>query len=100
MLAPFVNNYRHWSFLRLTFLLVVLLLAVNTVSLPFGASATSLSEHERYGREDEKLGFLEGHWRLLNALQKRGLGRGNSGRIRARSVGVRKQSMFVSPGVF
>lgn len=46
---------------------------MSTVSLPHGVSATSLSERERYGRE-EKVGFLEGRWKVLIGLQKRGLG--------------------------
>ena len=85
---PLIGSYQHLSFLRLTFLLVVLFLAVNTVSLPFGAAATSVSDKERYRRaEEEKLSFLEGKWKVLTGLQRRGLSSGWG-----RNAGVKKQS--------
>lgn len=68
-------------------MLVFLLLAVNTMSLPFGASATDLAEKEIYPRGEENLGILDGRWKALVGLQKRGLGgRGKQ------NTGVKKQS--------
>lgn len=64
-------------------MLVILLLAVNTMSLPFSASAMGLAEKER---GEENFGFLEGRWKALAGLQKRGLG----GRGR-QNTGVKKQ---------
>jgi len=58
------------------------------VSLPFGAAATSVSDKERYRRaEEEKLSFLEGKWKVLTGLQRRGLSSGWG-----RNAGVKKQS--------
>ena len=68
-------------------MLVILLLAVNTMSLPFGASAMGLAEKEIYPREEENFGFLEGRWKALAGLQKRGLG-GRGKQV----TGVKKQS--------
>jgi len=44
------------------------------MSLPFGASAMDLAEKEIYPRGGENFGFLEGRWKALVGLQKRGLG--------------------------
>lgn len=67
-------------------MLVILLLAVNTMSLPFSASAMGLAEKEIYPRGEENFGFLEGRWKALAGLQKRGLGgRGKQ------NTGVKKQ---------
>ncbi|KAF8449832.1 hypothetical protein BGX38DRAFT_533216 [Terfezia claveryi] len=75
MLLPFLSTYRHMSFLQVAFMLVILLLAVNAMSLPFGASAMGLAEKEIYPRGQENFGFLEGgRWKALAVFQKRGLG--------------------------
>lgn len=87
MLVSLVSSPQHLSFLRLIFLLVVLFLVVNTVSLPFGVSATSVLDKERYHRTAGNPGFLEGKWKLLTRLQRSGLRSG-----RGRNAAVRKQS--------
>lgn len=89
MLFPFLSTYRHLNFLRVTFMLVILLLAVNTMSLPFGASAADLAEKGTYPRWEEKLGLLEGKWKALTGLQKRALG----GRGK-KDAGIKKRSAF------
>ncbi|KAF8426385.1 hypothetical protein EV426DRAFT_704339 [Tirmania nivea] len=57
------------------------------MSMPFGASATSLAEKELYPREEENFGFLERRWKALAGLQKRG-GRGKQ------STGVKRQRNY------
>lgn len=70
-------------------MLVILLLAVNTMSLPFGASAADLAEKGTYPRWEEKLGLLEGKWKALTGLQKRALG----GRGK-KNAGIKKRRIY------